>query len=222
MGVAKFVLALEQDCQFLGEQDTRQGLAIFALLVALGFGELRQHHLGGATIAFVRHQPGGRGQSLLDLAALALGVFTCLFLLRPADPVKAAVFAQVVDHPCPFLGGESAVKSVDAQAPRRNRGRPLVMKEARVVDQSFSPQQPRHLGLPPGAALQAATHQAGGTPDQVEGFPFLGGFRLVEGPYPEGDDMVRGEYRPADRGDADVKSDGDDRIALVLHGITPS
>ena len=51
---------------------------------------------------------------MFDLAAFTLGVFASFLFFGAADPVKAPVLAQVINHPRPFFRCEQAVESFGA------------------------------------------------------------------------------------------------------------
>ncbi len=156
---------------------------------------------------------------MFDFATLTLGVFPGLLFFGAADPVKAPMLAQVVNHARPFLWREQTVEPIDAQLPGRYGRGALIVKKPCVGNQAFALEQACHFGLPPGTAVEAAAHQARGAACKVERFAFLRGFGFVERPHSECHDSVRGENSPADRGDADVETES--QIIVAIHASLP-
>ena len=116
-GITEFALIFKQCFQLVAEQDAGECFAVVALLVALCFREFGQHHLGGAAVVFFLHQFLRARQPLLDLTAFTFAVTFRRLFFGAADPVEAAMLAQVIDHARPFFGVQLAVKCIYAQLP---------------------------------------------------------------------------------------------------------
>ncbi len=190
MRVAQRALSLEQHADFFRQQYARKRLAVVALFVALGIGKFGQYHFSGGAIAFRAHFVHRGCKSLFHLTAFTLCVFVGFFRLGAADPVKAPVLAQVVNHARPFLRCEQTVEPIDAQLPRRYGGGALIVKKPRVSNQAFAFEHACDFGLPPGATVEAAAHQACRAARKVERFTFLGGFGFIERPHAKRYDPV--------------------------------
>ena len=114
MCVAKLTLSVEQQRQFLSELLACERLRVVALLVALCFGELVDHHLRDASIPLGRHQLRRTRKTLLDLPGFAFRVFLGFSFLRAAGPVESAMLAKVVDDPRPLFSAEPAIQPLHA------------------------------------------------------------------------------------------------------------
>src|SRR5690554_68305 len=111
-------LPLEKRGQFLTEQGAFDCLVILPLLVALRAWKLCKDHFRDGTVAPFEHPFPRPGQPLFDASSFL--VFRGFAFFSPADPMEAAMLAQVVEHARPFVRVESSVQPFDAQLPRRS------------------------------------------------------------------------------------------------------